>query len=221
MPDNSNIRFLAEGDFRERRTYLADECFALSGGPSPPPTDLVPQEQWDGLMHLPTDVSLRTTDYKGSLFGELCDLWGDWVEALPLEPLQKDFMFSSALDANDELQAAVFTASHGFYRQAGGSLRSALETLTIAAGFAVRDDWSRFQEWQQGLHEPKFGNGLDFLSQNDSLCALDQKLGNGGIFAKRTGVLDRLYKELCAYVHARANASNGAIWSSNGPVWVP
>jgi hypothetical protein len=147
---------------------------------------------------------------------------GDWVMATPYEPAERDFMFSAELDANDDFRAAVFTAAHGYYRQAMGTLRGGLEMLAIAAGFAVRGDWGQYERWQGGEFDPKFGNAIDFLSADAKLQAIDLEIGSGGIFGRRpVGVLKRLYDELCAFVHPQANSTNGAIWNSNGQIWVP
>jgi len=61
---------LQDGDFRRLRRYLAPHLFAWpdedEADAYPPPTDLVPEEQWDHLMTLPTDVALKSSSYEGS-----------------------------------------------------------------------------------------------------------------------------------------------------------
>jgi len=54
---------LARGDFRRIRRYLAPHLFAWPDddddpGTYPPPSDLIPEESWDHVMILPTDVAL-------------------------------------------------------------------------------------------------------------------------------------------------------------------
>jgi hypothetical protein len=49
-------------------------------------------------------------------------------------------MFEPALDAAAEFHASPFIAVHGWYRQATAALRNALEVMTVASAFAVRDD---------------------------------------------------------------------------------
>jgi hypothetical protein len=172
-------------------------------------------------MALPTDVALRTTDYQGSLFAELHELCSGWTFAGPLEPSQSAFMFEVNLDAGEDFDAALFMAAHGWYRQGVGTLRSAIESLTIAAGFAVRQDVIQYQRWRDGQIEPKFGNAGDHLAQAESLQVAEHAVGGSGLFGlKPGGVLKTIYRGLCRYVHAYADATNGAIWESNGPVYV-
>jgi hypothetical protein len=60
---------LQDGDFRRLRRYPAPHLFAWPDedepGSYPPPTDLVPKEQWDHLMILPTDVALKSSARPG------------------------------------------------------------------------------------------------------------------------------------------------------------
>jgi hypothetical protein len=214
-------RQLPADDFRRMRAYLSDDAFAWSEGPSPAPTDPMREEKWDGLLGLTTDVVLRTTDYQGTFAAELYDLSCGWIFARPLEPKDSDYMFEPGLDVGEDFEAALFVAVHGWYRQALGTLRSAIETMTIAASFAVRQDESRYREWRDGKREPKFGNGRDLLAQAALLKPAEQAIGGAGLFGRTpAGVLQVIYEELCPYVHAQANATNGAIWQSNGPVYV-
>ena len=38
---------------------------------------------------------------------------------------------------------------------------------------------------------------------------------------KQDGWISALYEELCSFVHARPGSTDGAIWRSNGPIYVP
>jgi len=78
-------------DFRTKRDLLPDEVFALSNGPRPGPTDLVSEDIWNGITHLPDDVALTTSNHHGSQLATLYTLWGDWLEAIGGE---HDEMFS-------------------------------------------------------------------------------------------------------------------------------
>jgi hypothetical protein len=155
---------------------LPEEAFALVDGEYPPPSDLIPEEQWHGTMGGPTDVLLRTSCHQGTPLAQLYDLWILWIETMALEPDQAPFMFNAALDAADDFQAATFSAAHGYYRQGMASLRSALDTLTISAGFAVRQDEDGLQKWLGGRTEPKFGNAREFLAAASNVRALEQAL---------------------------------------------
>lgn len=54
-------------DFRVVRSVLESHDFALSEGPDVPPTDLVEEDVWNGIMHLPEDVSIRISDHHGGM----------------------------------------------------------------------------------------------------------------------------------------------------------
>ena len=58
------------------RTLLPDEAFALVSGPTPDPTDLVPDDVWSGITHLPDDMAIRTSDHHGSQLATLYSRWG-------------------------------------------------------------------------------------------------------------------------------------------------
>jgi hypothetical protein len=204
--DYGSTPILPPDDFRSRRNYLPDEAFALPGEYEPP-TSPLPEEQWHGLMDLPTDVLLRTTDHHGSQLGQMSDLWSLWVRMMPGEPQTAPYMFNAGWDAADDFNASAFSGAHGYYRQGVATLRSALEGLTIAASFAERQKTQGLQDWLSGQVEPpKFGNARDIIASS---------LGT-----EATEVLKRLYKELSGYMHTMPDNANIALWGgSNGPVW--
>jgi hypothetical protein len=214
-------RRLEPGDFRAERTYLADHVFALITEGEDGPIELVEQEAWEGMMRLPTDVLLRTTDHLGPLANDLHAQWGAWIFATPSEPDQAQFMFEPALDAADEFSAAPFAALHGWYRQATAGLRNALEAMTFGAMFAVRDDRARFQEWRAGDFEPKFGNAVELLAGDARLASVEDSLPPPGLLQRPDGILQRAYDRLCRYSHGRSGHKNADIWQSNGPIFIP
>jgi hypothetical protein len=170
---------------------------------------------------LPTDVLLRTTDYQGSLLEDAHAQWAAWIHALPLEREPAPFMFEAALDAADEFHAAPFIAAHGWYRQATGALRTAIESIAIAAGYAVRQDEAGFVQWRAGAAEPKFGNAIDWLRDHRTARPIEASLPPPALFGHDpNGVARALYQHLCRYVHATPGHMNADIWASNGPVWV-
>lgn len=115
-------------------------------------------------------------------------------------------MFNAAWDAADDFNTVIFEAAHGYYRQGMANLRSALEGLAIAAGFAARQDATGLGKWLRGETEPNFGNARDMLAP-----ILGEDV---------TGVLRKLYRELSGYIHSRPGATNAALWGgSNGPIW--
>jgi hypothetical protein len=212
-------RFLPEGDFRSTRHYLADHAFAIAPGESVDPTDPIDQETWDGVMVLPTDVLLRTTDYQGSLVEDTHAQWAAWIHALPTDPSVAPFMFEAAWDATDEFSAAPFIAAHGWYRQATGALRTALESLVIAAGYAVRVEDAGLARWRAGVAKPGFKDALAWLASTPAVQAVEAALPAPAVFGKG-GVGGHLYGHLCRYVHAAPGHTNADMWASNGPVWV-
>ena len=216
-----DLRPLEVGLFRGQRQYLADHVFLSVGGGGSPPRDLVPREAWEGLIDLPTDVLLRTTDYLGTMVDDLHAQGSTWIHAMPFEPALAPFMFEPALDASDEFQAAPFAALHGWYRQATAGLRNALEGVAIGSAFAVRNDRRRYAEWRAGTYEPKFGNAIELLASDTRLAAFDQASGGAGLFGRKPdGVVVEMYRKLCRYAHGHAGHTNYDIWQSNGPVFI-
>jgi hypothetical protein len=216
---------LPKADFRRKRQYLAPWAFALPGNEEgktyPPPSDLVTRKTWDGIMALPDDVALKSSSYEGSLIGRLYRLQSDWIFSWP-EPGCAPFMQEPALLAGEEFDALVFNALHGWYRQAIGCLRNALETLTIAAGLAVSDDQRSFDAWRRGDKQFTFVHGRTRL--RDSLVGqqVDAEASPESVFGDSAGAwAKRRYARLCAYAHSQAGYNNGDFWESNGPIFVP
>src|ERR1700679_3580435 len=139
---------LQPDDFRVTRSMLPPEAFAISDGMDIPPTDLVPEEVWDGIMHLPDDVALRISGHDGLRLRLLYSLWGDWVEAIGLE--RNDEIFDAMLDAAGCLQSSNFNFLHGFYRTALADLRTAFELTMIGAFGQLYPDDSDYRDWKEG-----------------------------------------------------------------------
>jgi hypothetical protein len=212
---------LRVGLFRAQRQYLADHVFAIVSGGGEPPNDVVLREAWEGIMDLPTDVLLRTTDFLGKIVDDLHDQWGGWVHSMPGQPGDSGFMFEPALDASDEFQAAPFAAIHGWYRQATAGLRNALEAMVCGSALAVRNDTARYTDWRAGSYEPKFGNAVESLATDQRLASIDRRLGSAGLFGRNPdGIVRDTYRKLCRYAHSRAGHTNYDLWQSNGPVFI-
>src|ERR1700730_15412843 len=71
---------LQENDFRAFRTVLDPDDFALSDGQPDVATDLIDEDTWDEITHLPSDVSIRTSNHFGSLLSKLNQLQGVWIQ---------------------------------------------------------------------------------------------------------------------------------------------
>ena len=190
MATESSSPELSHDDFRARRNYLPDEAFAFVRGSNESPTSPMPADQWHGLIDLPTDVLLRTTDHQGAQLAQLHDLWGEWVETLPLRVDLAPYIFNAGWDAADDFNATVFVTAHGYYRQGMANLRSALEGLTTAASFAVRQDRPGLEHWLSGQNDPPRPVEVRGI--------LAPTLG-----PEISGILKQLYRELSGYVHSQ------------------
>jgi hypothetical protein len=198
-------------DFRSLRTLLPDEVFLLATRKRAGPTDLVSQEVWHGLMHLPDDVALTTSNHHGGQLAALYALWGDWFDAMGDE---QDELFAGMLDAADCLQASAFDALHGYYRSAVTNLRGTIELVVIGALGNIAPNDEHYRRWRKR----KLGS-LPFASCARKLRGLTKGTVPASIF-KPGGWMEALYDELCAYAHSRPDASDGEMWRSNGPIYV-
>lgn len=215
---------LADDDFRRFRRYLAPWLFADNPGDAttyPPPDDLMPEEQWDGVIVLPTDVALKTSSWMGTPAARLAELHGDWIFSCP-EMGKAAFMDEICLLAGDEFDALVFNALHGYYRQAIGCLRNALEMLAAAAALSVRSDHAAFTEWRTGAREIPFRDARAWLRDSPDGASLDGDTAPESIFGDAASSWLRVrYRRLCAYAHSQPGYNNADFWESNGPIFVP
>jgi hypothetical protein len=211
---------LDRGDFRQSRRYLAPHLFVLGGDdPDPPPTDLIPKETWIEVVDLPTDVALRTSSYDGSVITRLADLHSDWIFSWPGLG-EAPYMEEPALLAGEEFDALIFNALHGYYRQAIGCLRNALEVLAVAAGLAVSNNQALYAAWRSG-QEIRYGQALAWLRDSPAGKRINATAPNV-VFDKDPASWARLrYARLCGYAHSRSGYDNADFWKSNGPVYVP
>ena len=157
-------------DFRAVRMVLEPDDFALSSGDEHPPFDLIDKETWQGITILPDDVSIYTSNHHGSLLRILYNLWGAWIEAVGEE---QDYLYDAILDAADEFQATTFNALNGYYRQAIGCLRNALEQVIIGTYCQVCKKETDFTQWRTGQIELSFGRACDGLDGASSVQPLN------------------------------------------------
>jgi hypothetical protein len=209
-------------DFRRERALFSSELFADPGtGHNLPATDLVSQDAWTGMIDLPTDVLLRTTFHEGSAVDALWRLGSMWIFLTPVEENEAPYVSEAALLAHEEFDALAFIALHGYYRQALGCLRNALEVLTIGAGLAVTGNSELFTRWRNG-HDVPFGNARDMLADSAEGQRFDALAAPAAIFSRAVpdAWLGRLHRRLCGYAHSGAGTNNMDFWESNGPVHV-
>ena len=72
-------------DFRAIRYVMESDDFALSDdGPAPPPSDLIPEDDWHGIMDVPGDVAISTTNHQGKRIAALHKLTEAWTGGIPV-----------------------------------------------------------------------------------------------------------------------------------------
>jgi len=199
-------------DFRLSRGFLPDDVFALSDdGKRRDPTDLISEDVWQGIMHLPDDVALTTANHHGIQLAAMHSLWGDWIEACGHD--HEEELFEAMVDATDCFQSSTFDAVHGYYRSALSNLRSALELVAIGTLGNLAPTSDVYRRWKNNSAT------LAFPDCRQRLRKLTAEPASSLLF-KQGGGMENFYYELCAYAHSRPEASDGAMWQSNGPVYV-
>lgn len=219
---------LPSNDFRAIREILEPEDFGVYSGESEEqPSDLITEDIWNGITSLPSDVSIRTSNHHGSLIDKLYRL----TEANVAIGDEEQLYYYIYISAGDELEAVLFNALHGYYRQAIGGLRNALELTMIGTYCQIYQNVIEFEKWRIGEIEIGFGTACDKLGGISSVQALETYLHTSigdSIFNpknKKKGYLGGwarcLYSELCDYSHSRIGYTNIDFWQSNGPVYQP
>jgi hypothetical protein len=197
-------------DFRAVR-YVLEEHEYLTGGEDVPPSDLIDPDTWDGIMHLPDDVAIKISNHNGLRLQLLHSLWGDWIEAVG-DQSDPDNLFAPMLDAGDCFQCTTFDFLHGFYRAALANLRSALELVTIGVFGNICPTHERYLGWKNCSSE------LTFTPARKAI--LQAVKGNPGSWVLEDDKAPaRMFRDLCGFTHSRPDASDGALWESNGPVY--
>ncbi len=124
--------------------------------------------------------------------------------------------------AGEELNALVFNALHGYYRQAIGCLRNALETLIAAAALAVTGKQELFNRWRNGERQIGFGQARAWLRDSTAGRQVESDAAPHSVFGDdRSSWTRSRYARLCAYAHSQAGYNNADFWESNGPIFVP
>lgn len=199
-------------DFRAVRCILDADDFAVKGEDDTQPTDLVPNDSWHGIVDLPDDVAIRTSSHNGRKLHLLYELWGDWITSVG-DVDNQDELYGCMLDATDCFQSATFDLLHGYYRSALSNLRAALELVMIGSYGNLRPGDSDYVEWKEGetdrfgftkcrrrTHEVLSGHPAQWMLDNTSFPAAT-------------------FQDLCGFTHSRPNSTDGALWSSNGPIY--
>jgi hypothetical protein len=200
-------------DFRAVRTVL--NANYLANAPAPPARDLVKKATWDDIQILPEIVSIRTSNDHGKDFNLLTELWGRWIDLLPVE--KDDIVRQAGLVVTDKLQAATFNALHGYYRTAADCLRSAVEQMTIAAHFQL----CSVKEGEV-LGEPRVP--ASFEMAHDDLQAHYEDTRLWRIFEgerNRIGWIRNIHQRLNDYAHTTPGFDAVQVWDgNNGPIYL-
>ncbi len=131
------------------------------------------------------------------------------------EPDDRDELTDAMYDASDCFQASVFDALHGFYRSSLSNLRSVIDIIGVGTLGKLSPKDDAYRKWSEG----KPGSSLNFLNLRSRLSRVCVKPEERALF-KQGGWISTLYEELCSFVHARPGSTDGAIWESNGPIYV-
>ncbi len=214
-------------NFRSNRYKLPPEAFAIHpDGPEPPPRDVVEPEIWGGIITLPDDVSMRTSDDYGTELKAMYELWGSFIE-MSLE--SKGGWSLASLDMADALQACTFNSLCGYYRVAASCLRAAIESIVIGTYLQLEETEEQINRWQKGEFDISFGSACDRLSKSSKVTGLEKYLRDEirhSIFHHKTPTSDpgwarALYGELSNFSHNRPNYSEVSLWDgSNGPIFI-
>ncbi|MGA8475091.1 MAG: hypothetical protein WB681_08495 [Candidatus Cybelea sp.] len=197
---------LPKTDFRRVRRYLADEDFALNEGPAFVPLGRISKDVWEEITGLPTDVAIRTTDYKPNAVSGARRIAASWLGAY--EPLDDSPFHWQSMAVYENSNSSLFNAVSGWYRVAGTSLRVAVDDLLLGLYFQSQPD--KLDEFRQIVHEagrsPQFREMRTFLFERTG----DSMFENAGAYASL------YYDCLSKYVHRIAD---GLLWGSNGPIF--
>jgi hypothetical protein len=216
-------KLLPKDDFRARRRILVRNDFGLAPNRAPRPSDLIEKATWNGIVTLPDDVAVRTSNYHGTTIKQLDDLWGAWIDCVGDV---QDCMFPVMLDAGDDFHAATYAALTGFYRLSVSALRSALELTAIGAWAQVCRKEKEFRSWRDGKIPLKFSYACDGLyGSTQALRAHLRDSVNGCMFDQETssdegGIARRLFSGLSEFSHSRPGYSDSDMRKSNGPIYV-
>ena len=166
-------------------------------------------------MTLPTDVALRSSSNEGSTIARLATLESQWISSWP-EVGEAPFMGEVVLLADEEFDALVFNALHGYYRQAIGCLRNALETMMAAAGLALTNNHELFDLWRRGEQRVGFRKARRWLKDSTEGTKIDDSRALGVFGDDNSSWTNPRYARLCAYAHSQGGYNNADFWESNG-----
>jgi len=227
---------LPPDDFRAIRIVCEPDDFAIgSEEPDPPPSDMIPKETWEHLVTLPDDVSVRTSNYFGTVLKNLSEMQNEFVcIGLAIQESVADVSHSPIGHASsvacDEFQSSIYSALTGYYRLAFTALRSVVENMAVGMQLELSSDQIRFQQWLSG-EELGLGWADDLAPRNASVASLEAHLWDqiqDDFFRQRRrlhpnddgGFARRLFRRLSRYTHGMPGFSDSDLRNSNGPILV-
>jgi hypothetical protein len=227
---------LDPSDFRASRWKLLPDDFALGPeGPDAPPRDLIDEETWDSIIHLPDDVSIRTSNTFGSEIRASNRLCADWVsftlDLFGSGDKQQSPLGSAVKNSFSELQASLYNAIVGYYRTGISAMRNVLEHLTIGLDFELSGNTTQFNDWLNGNDDDtiKFGNSATRLTNDRSVRDFEARIlaaTGDNVFRQKDrpsndpgGFARRLFADLSKYAHGAPGHTEADLWQSNGPVF--
>jgi hypothetical protein len=176
------------------------------------PTHLIDEQTWAGITHLPDDVAIRVSDHNGHRLELLHSLWSDWITATG-DPEKPDELFNCMLDAGDAFQCTTFLFLHGYFRAAMAELRVALELVMIGAYGNLKPRDPDYVVWKTS------GSELGFTRSRKRMHGI-LRIDRCKWLVADNEFPALTFRELCNFTHSRPNSSDGALWRSNGPVYV-
>lgn len=223
-------RYLPITDFRARRQILVRGDFGLAEKRQPPPSNLIEKKVWRSIVTLPDDVAIRTSNHHGKVLAQLDDLRSAWTFSTRLPPYRES-MSPVMLDANDEIQAALYNCLTRFYRFSVGGMRNVLELVAIGCWAKVCGKKEEFRDWRKGKLQLGLGTACDGLiagavslethlksTVNDTLFAHKNSAARG--IAIQGGYVRRVFSGLSEFAHSRPNYNDSHFRESNGPIYV-
>jgi hypothetical protein len=226
-------------DFRAARIVLEPSDFALGSElPDSPPRDLISKEIWNHIVGLPNDVAIRTSNEFGSILKDLSDFQSELIcVSLAVQDLvtqsgskvEDSPICHVLMAATDELAASIYNSLTGYYRVAFSTLRNVVENVTIGLHLELSGDQHRFQSWLAGSEELKFGWAADNAPKNKAVRDFEARLEINiadNLFRQKAGTdpggfARRLFVKLSKFTHGGPGFTDGDMWKSNGPVFVP
>ena len=218
------VAILDKSDFRRYRVKLDPDDFAnFNANSDPPPSDLIKEDNWKSITNLTDDVSIITSDYRGSFIDISWESWGFWngflSEYEELNPGFKDTAQSwVSVDIADDFNGSIYNALVGFYRISFTALRSAVEYSAIGL-YLSKESQSLFDDWKNGDAQLGFGLASDNLVSRNAVHEVLFKQYNPTI-GQIGGLARRLYERLCQYAHSVPGFTDAGMRQSNGPIFV-